>query len=87
MGICYLVVLDIKVKGDRHDALGQEGAVVRKKVVCPLDCDHECVYVGLGVDLFDLQLCVRDIDQALIHVLGRGEGCKEQDGRGREEGC
>lgn len=67
------MVLDIKVEGDRHDTLGQEGTIVGEKIVSSLDRDDKGIEIGL-VDLLDLQLCVRDIDQPLVNFLSRDEG-------------
>jgi hypothetical protein len=62
------VVLNVKVKGDGHDALGEEGAVVGEEVVGTLDSDDKGVDVGAGVDLLDLQFGVGNIDQALVDL-------------------
>lgn len=68
------MVLNIKVKGDGHNALGEEGAVVGEKVVGALDFNHKSINVGAGVDLLDLQFSVGDIDQALVNILCRHQG-------------
>jgi len=66
----YLVVLDIKVEGDRHDTLGKEGTVIGEEIVSALDRDDKGIEIRL-VDLLDLELGVRDIDQPLVNFLCR----------------
>lgn len=70
------MVLNVKVKGDGHDALGEEGAIVGKEVIGALDSDNKGVDVRAGVDLLDLQFGVGDIDQALVDlsILCRHQG-------------
>lgn len=63
--------MNVKVKGNGHDALGEEGAVVGEKVVGALDSNNKSIDVGAGVDLLDLQFSVGDIDQALVNILCR----------------
>lgn len=65
------MVLDVKVKGDGHDALGEEGAVVGEEVIGALDSNNKSINVGAGVDLLDLQFSVGNIDQALVNFLCR----------------
>lgn len=69
------MVLDIKVEGDSHDSLSEEGAVVGEEVVGALDSDDEGVDV-LALDFLDLKVSLRDVDQSLVNFLGRDEGCK-----------
>lgn len=77
------MVLDIKVEGDSHNSLSEEGAVVGEEVVSTLDSDDEGVD-ALVLDLLDLKVGLRDVDQSLVDFLGRDEGCKGRGTRRKE---
>lgn len=77
------MVLDIKVEGDSHDSLSEEGAVIGEEVVGALDSDDEGVDV-LALDFLDLKVSLRDIDQSLVNFLGRDEGCKDKEQEKKE---
>jgi hypothetical protein len=74
-----IVVLDIKVEGDRHDTLGKEGTVIGEEIICALDGDDKGIEIRL-VDLLDLELSLRDIDQPLVNFLSRDQGSEGQEG-------
>lgn len=68
------MVLDIKVEGDRQHSLSEEGAFVRQEIVSSLDGDDKGIYIGLIVDLGDLELSFRDVNQPLVNLLSRDNG-------------